>query len=139
MISVQSKAAVSYVLHDRGGSKRLEAIPGREVLKRAAKEIQGNSKQEFALFHFAALLGDPESQFIVGGMISNGEGTDENDLEALKWLHEAAHNNYRKAQLRLAYMLSKGGFVEKDEVEALRWLKRAEGNGKLRKPDHEEA
>ena len=74
MISVQSKAAVSYVLHDRGGSKRLEAIPGREVLKRAAKEIQGNSKQEFALFHFAALLGDPESQFIVGGMISNGEG-----------------------------------------------------------------
>ena len=72
-------------------------------------------------------------------MISNGEGTDENDLEALKWLHEAAHNNYRKAQLRLAYMLSKGGFVEKDEVEALRWLKRAEENGKLRKTDREEA
>ena len=47
----------------------------------------------------------------------------EDDFESLKWLNEAAHNGYRKAELRLAYMLSKGEFVEKDEKAALFWMK----------------
>jgi len=76
-------------------------------------------------------MGDAESQFILGAMLSNGEGTNEDDHESLQWLYESAHRGYRKAQLRLAYMLSKGEFVAKNETEAVGWLKRAEENIKL--------
>jgi len=61
-------------------------------------------------------------------MYSNGKGTDEDDMESLRWLHESAHSGYRKAQLRLAYMLSAGEFIEKNDVEAVSWLNKAKEN-----------
>ena len=66
-------------------------------------------------------------------MYSNGIGTNEDNLEALKWLKESAHNGYPKAQLRLAYMLSAGEFVKKDEEAALVWMEKAK-NSKVIKP-----
>ena len=69
--------------------------------------------------------GSAESQFVVGSMYSNGKGTEEDDMESLRWLHGSAHGGYLKAQLRLVHMLSKGVYVEKDDVEAVHWLKRA--------------
>ena len=73
-------------------------------------------------------MGDAESQFILGAMLSNGEGTNEDDHESLQWLYESAQRDFRKAQLRIAYMLSSGEFVEKNDLEAVHWLKRAEKN-----------
>jgi hypothetical protein len=61
-------------------------------------------------------------------MYSKGEGTNEDNLEALKWLKESAHNGYPKAQLRLAYMLSAGEFVKKDEEAALVWMEKAKNS-----------
>ncbi len=91
-----------------------------------ADRTTGNRTLAFKLYRIAALMGDAESQYEVGGLLSKGNGAQEDDLEALRWLHEAAHNDHLAAQLRLVHMLSSGTFVKKDERLALRWLERAE-------------
>ena len=100
-------------------------IPDPVVFRRVANQANLSEAKKFQWLFAAALLGDPESQFLVGAMYSKGRGTKEDDRESLKWLKESAHNGYRKAQLRLAYMLSKGEYVRKDEQAAYLWMKRA--------------
>lgn len=123
-ISTQSKAALAYAMERAGLNTYTGEMPNPVVLRQMATQVSLPDESKFKWLYAAALLGDPESQFLVGAMYSNGEGTKEDDFESLKWLNEAAHNGYRKAELRLAYMLSKGEFVEKDEKAALFWMKR---------------
>ena len=127
-ISTQSKAALAYVLEGSGVGISSEGTPNPVFLRKFATQISSTDKGKFKLLHTAALLGDAESQFLIGGMYSKGEGTNEDNLEALKWLKESAHNGYPKAQLRLAYMLSAGEFVKKDEEAALVWMEKAKNS-----------
>ena len=132
-LSTQSKAALAYVLESSGVGISSEGTPNPVFLRKFATQISATEKGKFKLLHTAALLGDAESQFLVGAMYNNGKGTVEDNLEALKWLNESAHNGYPKAQLRLAYMLSAGEFVKKDEEAALVWMEKAK-NTKAIKP-----
>ena len=127
-ISTQSKAALAYVLESSGVGISSEGTPNPVFLRKFAKQISATDKDKFKRLHTAALLGDAESQFLIGGMYSKGIGTNEDNLEALKWLKESAHNGYPKAQLRLAYMLSAGEFVKKDEEAALVWMEKAKNS-----------
>ena len=130
----QTLTALIYATDGVAGLDLLEDKPDPVNIRNLASQLDENPKASFKLFHIAALLGDAESQFIVGGMFSTGTGTEEDDLESLRWLHESAQSGYRKAQLRLAYMLSKGEFVAKNETDAAKWLKRAEENIKPTQP-----
>ena len=132
-ISTQSKAALAYAMERAGLNTYSGETPNPVVLRRMATQVSLPDESKFKWLYAAALLGDPESQFLVGAMHSNGEDTKENDLESLKWLNEAAHSGYRKAQLRLAYMLSKGEYVEKDEKAAMDWMKRAKKPKRIKK------
>jgi len=131
-LSTQSKAALAYVLESSGVGISSEGTSNPVFLRKFAKQISATDKDKFKWLHTAALLGDAESQFLVGAMYSNGKGTVEDNLEALKWLKESAYNGYPKAQLRLAYMLSAGEFVKKDEEAALVWMEKAK-NSKVNK------
>jgi hypothetical protein len=127
-ISTQSKAALAYVLEGSGVGISSEGTPNPVILRKFATQISATEKGKFKLLHAAALFGDAESQFLVGAMYSKGKGTVEDNLEALKWLNESAHNGYPKAQLRLAYMLSAGEFVKKDEEAALVWMEKVKNS-----------
>lgn len=129
-ISTQSKAALVYAMKNTGLNASLGEMPNPVALRKIANQASVPDEKKFKWLYAAALLGDPESQFLVGAMYSKGKGTDEDDFEALKWLNEAAHNGCRKAQLRLAYMLAKGEYVEKDEKAAMEWMKKAKGINK---------
>ena len=117
-----SVAASLRKLREIGGSNR---PPNVQQIKNMAKKAMSNETLMFKLYRLAAFLGDAESQYEVGGMLSKGRGTKETDMEALRWLHEAAHNDYLEAQIRLAHMLSSGTFVKKDKNLASKWLHRA--------------
>ena len=126
-ISTQSKAALVYALESTGLNTSPGEMPNPVALRKIANQASIPDEKKFKWLYAAALLGDPESQFLVGAMYSRGKGTNEDDFEALKWLNEAAHNGCSKAQLRLAYMLAKGEYVEKDETAAMEWMKKAKG------------
>ena len=128
VINQQSKTVLAYAMESAGLGNAAGGMPNPVVFRRMANQANIPEAKKFQWLFTAALLGDPESQFLVGAMYSKGMGTKEDDREALKWLMEAAHNGYRKAQLRLAYMLSKGEYVRKDKQAAQVWLKRAKAN-----------
>ena len=125
VINQQSETALAYVMESAGLGNAAGGIPDPLVFRRVANQTNISEAKKFQWLFAAALLGDPESQFLVGAMYSKGTGTKEDDREALKWLKESAQNGYRKAQLRLAYMLSKGEYVRKDEKAASLWMKEA--------------
>lgn len=131
MISLQAATAIAYAAEDAGEANKLNQLSAIQI-RGLAQSVTENSKKRFKLFHLAALMGDAESQFIVGGLFSKGDGVEEDDLEALRWLHESGINGYRKAQLRLAYMLATGEFVEKDDAQAVQWLGKAEKKAEVR-------
>ena len=125
VINQQSETALAYAMESAGLGNAAGEMPDPVVFRRVANQANLSEAKKFQWLFAAALLGDPESQFLVGAMYSKGTGTKEDDRVALKWLKESAHNGYRKAQLRLAYMLSKGEYVRKDEQAAYLWMKRA--------------
>lgn len=121
-----TKAAIALALIEEKTSHKVDRDP--VFIRKLAHSVREDAQLSFKLFHLAAVMGDAESQFILGAMLSNGEGTNEDDHESLQWLYESAQKDFRKAQLRIAYMLSSGEFVEKNDLEAVHWLKRAEKN-----------
>jgi hypothetical protein len=124
----QTFTVLSYATEGISGLDILKDKPEPSVVRDFASKVDNDDGLAFKLYHIAAILGDGESQFILGGMYSNGRGTEEDDMESLRWLHESAHSGYRKAQLRLAYMLSVGEFIAKNDVEAVSWLNKAKEN-----------
>ena len=128
VINQQSETALAYAMESAGLGNAAGGIPDPLEFIRVANQANITEAKKFQWLFAAALLGDPESQFLVGAMYSKGTGTREDDREALKWLKESAQNDYRKAQLRLAYMLSKGEYVRKNEQAAYLWMKRAKAN-----------
>ena len=128
VINQQSETALAYAMESAGLGNAAGGIPDPVVFRRVANQANISEAKKFQWLFAAALLGDPESQFLVGAMYSKGTGTKEDDREALKWLKESAHNGYRKAQLRLAYLLSKGEYVRRDVRAAQVWLEIAKAN-----------
>jgi hypothetical protein len=125
VMTPENFTALAYATGGIDGFDLLKDSPSPRGIRQAANEVKGDERLAFNLYRIAAVLGDGESQFIVGGLYSRGLGTPENDLEALRWLSESAHNGHRKAQLRLAYMLARGEFLERDVAASAEWLKKA--------------
>jgi hypothetical protein len=123
----QTISAINNSFRKHSGSQSSTPLPTAKRIGELASKIVDN-KGRFSVYRIAALLGDAESQYEVGGMLSKGVGTKEDDLEALRWLHEAAHNNHLEAQVRLAQMLSSGTYVKRNQRLARVWLERAEAN-----------
>ncbi|MBT5875757.1 MAG: sel1 repeat family protein [Candidatus Latescibacteria bacterium] len=133
VMSDETEATVSTALRKLSRVGSSNHLPNVQQIKSMAKKAASDETLTFKLYRIAAFLGDGESQYEVGGMLSKGRGAREANMEALRWLHEAAHNDHLEAQVRLAHMLSSGTFVKKDKRLASDWLHRAEANRKLPK------
>ena len=86
---------------------------------------QGNYTAALAVFLPLAKGGDPNAQFAVGEMYSNGLGAEKDQTKAAAWLKKAAAQGLGIAQNSLGYVFRFGEGVRKDDREALRWFRKA--------------
>jgi TPR repeat protein len=80
-------------------------------------------------FKNVAAQGDPDSQFMVGAMYSEGQGIAQDYIEAVRWFRLAAAQGYVDAQVNLGMMYNRGNGVIQDYSEAVRLYKAAAEQG----------
>lgn len=83
-----------------------------------------NYAKALNLYKVAAQRGDAEAQFVVGGMLFKGLGTDPDKKEAFKWLLQAAKQNERTPESMqiIGSMYLRGNGVPQSYIEAKKWL-----------------
>ena len=77
----------------------------------------------------AAERGDPSSQYSLGLLYKQGEGTKENKTMAFKWFMDSAMNGFVQAQFQVGYEYLKGELIRTDIEEAYAWFMVARENG----------
>ena len=90
----------------------------------------GTPKEAAGYFRSAAEAGDPEAQSLLGRMYLDGEGVEQSDKKAFKWISLAAEQNEPYALDYLGYMYYEGKGTEKSFEKALDCFVRSaeEGN-----------
>lgn len=83
----------------------------------------------FACFRRAAILGNPEAQYLIAGMYEYGATVPKNLTLAIFWFSQAAEQNHVDAQITLASKYFLGSGVTKDQAKAEYWLRRAAAFG----------
>ena len=78
--------------------------------------------QALADLRASAEAGDPEAQFILGGLYLTGVGVPPDAAEAVAWYRRAAEQGHATAQSNLGAMYAEGRGVPPDAVEAHMWL-----------------
>ena len=83
--------------------------------------------------HFEELLesdqNDPEIQYQIGLCYQNGQGVEQNGVQALQWLRRAAEQNHGEAQYALGQCYEAGQGVERDIKQTAYWYRRAAEQG----------
>lgn len=69
--------------------------------------------------------GDVSAQFELSRRYLNGDGLEQNDEEALRWLRMAAEGGLPRAQAGLGWMYAAGRGVKKDDTLSFTWYERA--------------
>jgi localization factor PodJL len=80
----------------------------------------------------AAALGDARAQFVIAFHYAEGQGTQQNLTEAVRWLERAASAGLAPAQYRLAVMYERGQGVAKDLGRARSWYLAAAEKGNVK-------
>jgi localization factor PodJL len=80
----------------------------------------------------AAMSGEAEAQFFIGGRFLDGTSIPQDFAQAAKWYHRAALQGLAPAQYRLATLFERGSGVQQDKEEARRWYERAALKGNVR-------
>ncbi len=93
--------------------------------------IPVNYARALQLYLQAAARGDAEAQFIVGGMLYKGQGTDPNQREAFKWLRRAERQGKTSPESLaiLGAMFLQGTGVPQNYQEAMKRLTVAAEHG----------
>lgn len=92
-----------------------------------------NYAKALRMYKAAALRGDSEAQFILGGMLYRGIGADKNEREAFKWLLKAAQQGKTSTESMqiLGSMYLRGSGVPQSYSEAKKWLTPAAQKGNM--------
>ena len=89
------------------------------IHKQALKAYEaGNYDTAFKKFRQAAEKGYADSQYRLGEMYANGEGTTQNDTTAIEWYTRAAEQGVPGAQNNLGEMYESGYIVPQDYAKA---------------------
>eukprot|EP00729_Bicosta_minor_P032700 gene32700-biopygen10627 len=67
----------------------------------------------------------PVAQYNLGTVYRDGEGVEQDHVEAVKWFRKAAEAGDAAAQFNLGVMYRDGEGVEQDHVEAVKWYRKA--------------
>ena len=79
----------------------------------------GSYKEAAGYFRSAAEQGDAEAQSLLGRMYLDGEGVEQSDRKAFKWISQAANQKEPYALNYLGYIYYEGKGVEKSYEKAL--------------------
>lgn len=79
------------------------------------------SAQSFDDYMSQALMGDAESQFVVGICYLEGDGVERNVEVGERWLIEATNSSNPKWKIALGEMYYYGDLLEQNYEEALKW------------------
>jgi hypothetical protein len=85
------------------------------------------------LYRQAAEQGDAEAQFVAGGMLYQGQGTDPDKQAGFKWLLKAAEQGKMSSESLaiIGAMYLRGNAVPQNFQEAKKWLSDAANRGNL--------
>jgi TPR repeat protein len=73
--------------------------------------------------------GVAEAQLNLGYRYADGEGVEQDHVEAVKWYHLAAEQGYAGAQHNLGFCYQNGKGVKQDHAEAAKWYRLAAEQG----------
>ena len=73
--------------------------------------------------------GDADAQFHLGLMYAQGDGVQQDYVEATKWFRKAATQGHPGAQFYLGALYERGDGVPQDYARAYTWLKAAAAQG----------
>ena len=79
--------------------------------------------------------GDAKAQFSLGSMYANGQGVQQDFVEAVRWYRKSAEQGNAKAEYDLCHMYHKGKGVPQDKAEARRWCLKAAAQNDVRAQD----
>ena len=85
--------------------------------------------EDFESLKALAEKGDAKAQYNLGTMYRSGEGVEQDDKEALKWILKAIEQGQAEAQYNLGTMYELGDGVGQDYVTAYTWYNIAAANG----------
>lgn len=87
----------------------------------------------YRLYLAVAERGDVEAQFIIGGMLYQGQGVDQDKREGFKWLLQAAEQGKVSPESLniIGGMYLRGEIVPLNYLEAKKWLTQAAEQGNL--------
>ena len=106
-----TRVAVAFAQLEEKLSHRIDRDP--VFVRKLAQSARQDAELSFKLFHLAAVMGDAESQYILGGMLSKGEGTEEDDHESFQ-IYPDYVENIRKLR---TYIIDSGY----EEVSKNKW------------------
>jgi len=89
----------------------------------------GDYTTALRLFRPLADQGNVASQFNLGIMFSQGQGTPKDAAEAAKWYRLAADQGYANAQIKLGVIYMTGLGVSRNYAEAMKWYRLAADQG----------
>lgn len=125
---IQISGTIHFVKKERGWS--VENIQITQT-KPMTGPTQPNA-QEPSKLREAAEKGDANAQYELGRAIANGQESDTNNIEALKWFRKSAEQGYAPGQNALGTMFQFGRGINKNNDEAVKWYRKAveQGNAK---------
>ena len=83
-------------------------------------------------FRKGAEQGDPNSQFMLGGLYHFGQSVPHDEAKAFAWIIKAAKQGHGDAEFYIATCYSQDGWgVAKDNVQRIAWLRKGAEQGNL--------
>jgi len=132
-------AAIFFMLTATGWPREGEVDEANLRLKaQAYRAYYGKNEvvdyaRALALYRQAAERGDAEAQFVTGGMLFQGQGTDPDKRGGFKWLLQAAEQGKTSPESLaiIGAMYLRGSTVPQNYLEAKKWLADAAEQGNL--------
>ena len=101
----------------------MTALAGMDEAMEAYRE--GDYATAFKEMQLLASKGDRVAQSNLGVMYSQGQGTEKNEVLAVKWHAKSANQNFAVSQVILGDAYQEGAGVKKNAVEAAKWYRKA--------------
>lgn len=100
-----------------------------EILFHGYRDISVNAKLAFDWYLQAALNGEIAAQSMLGRMLANGVGTQQNEKDGVRWCLIAAEQGDIDSQFALGDFLINGRGCNQNFVDGLKWIHLATLNG----------
>ena len=115
--------------------KTIEQAPAKNKITandKPTKKPPAIDKTNTKLVAQLAQNGNIEAQFILAGLLRNGEGVPKDAAAAAKWYQKAANQEHSEAMFELGDMYSKGDGIKRNRGKAKKLYKKAAKKGHTR-------